>query len=1196
MASRLDRIKAALSEHGPLTVDEIAQETGIQVEGVRKILDRNKTQFTSRRRPAEGHEEGVDEYQVYKPEAVGTGARAIAKGLTKVPGVGALAEGVLSLDEQTRDRERDGHIAGTHETLEEIQEHLERTTGRQATGDEDELRAAYRKHYVWSAEYLYVQFRGIRQLDTLVDLKLEDIYVALEAAPEAPSGAPEPDEAELRQRLLDRDLPDEEREARETQFHELRQQRAAQARPTPAQEVIREKDRLVILGDPGSGKTTLVHYLAQSFARGPDTARQRLGIEEDRLPIVVRVGRFASAIAKTETDYYLCDYIHDAADADHGEGMGEFLLGALERAECVVLLDGLDEIPGSALRVRVANLINHFLGRAEFTGNRVVVTSRIYGYAMCRLHGLSHVVLAPFGRQQIEAFAHQWCGALERALHPDSPDLERAEEDADALCEAIFDRPDVESFASNPLLLTLLALIRRRGVPLPERRVELYELALRTLIETWNEGRAALAGVPLGERLDYQETVRVWAPVALWMHENFPTGAVHRAQLTRRLAEELEGRGHSAEAAETTAESYIESAARQVGLLQARGPEAFAFLHQTFQEYLAAQALASPARDLPARVADRLPDPRWREVLLLCMGFVGAVRRDEETVTDVLEQLLDPEHADEWEPYLLRRLRFAAQCLADRVNIDPSLEQRIVRNVVYAMTQERPLAVLQSLTEAVAGLEHVEPRAETIDALVGVLGGDEIAAGQAAMFLLGNAKSAAPTAAAELRRCRVRTKYFELDIHAWMALARLGAVTAQDAVPARTPAWAWFRVAKLPPGRGLAGRSRGVREGVARRLAQALREGHAGERLAAVRVLRELGEPAASEELLSALVARLRDEAASVRQAAAEALGQLGERAATEAVLSDLLEALKDEEGDMRARAASTLGQLGERAATDPVLTGLLQALGDEDRSVRGRAAEALALLGQRAATEPVLTGLLHALGDEDISVRGHAACALAVRGEGAATERVLTGLLDALGDEDRHVRASAASALLLLGEEGPTEPVLTGLVHALSDEDIRVRGYAAYALAVRGEGAAAGPVLTGLVRRLRDDSTFPRLGAACALGWLGERAATEPVLTGLLDTLEAEETVVRGSAADALGLLGERAATEPVLSGLLQALGDEDAGVRWSAAGALANLVKGRRGLKLARQLRERLEASEDEKEQDGCYAAIWYLLEASG
>ena len=59
-----------------------------------------------------------------------------------------------------------------------------------------------------------------------------------------------------------------------------------------------------------------------------------------------------------------------------------------------------------------------------------------------------------------------------------------------SLIEALDANPGVANLASNPLLLTILALIKRQGVSLPNRRVELYELYLKTLISAWSKARA----------------------------------------------------------------------------------------------------------------------------------------------------------------------------------------------------------------------------------------------------------------------------------------------------------------------------------------------------------------------------------------------------------------------------------------------------------------------------------------------------------------------------------------------------------------------------------------------------------------------------------------------------------------------------------------------------------------------------------
>lgn len=65
------------------------------------------------------------------------------------------------------------------------------------------------------------------------------------------------------------------------------------------------------------------------------------------------------------------------------------------------------------------------------------------------------------------------------------------------------------------------------------------------------------------------------------------------------------------------------------------------------------------------------------------------------------------------------------------------------------------------------------------------------------------------------------------------------------------------------------------------------------------------------------------------------------------------------------------------------------------------------------------------------------------------------------------------------------------------------------------------------------------------------------------------------------------------MLTALRQALGDASSTVRIRAAEALGKLVSAPTRAPLARRLRDRLEASHDPNERDGCYLAIWYLLE---
>ena len=115
----------------------------------------------------------------------------------------------------------------------------------------------------------------------------------------------------------------------------------------------------------------------------------------------------------------------------------------------------------------------------------------------------------------------EFANRVERAATGDAALAAReAEREREELLEAVRRNPGVRSLATNPLLLTILAVMKRQGVALPERRAELYQTYVETLLRGWNLVRS-LAGRSSRD-VDLAETLKVLAPLALWMHETSP--------------------------------------------------------------------------------------------------------------------------------------------------------------------------------------------------------------------------------------------------------------------------------------------------------------------------------------------------------------------------------------------------------------------------------------------------------------------------------------------------------------------------------------------------------------------------------------------------------------------------------------------------------------------------------------------------
>jgi len=100
----------------------------------------------------------------------------------------------------------------------------------------------------------------------------------------------------------------------------------------------------------------------------------------------------------------------------------------------------------------------------------------------------AHYTLQELSETDIRCFLESWCPAVEMALSPEDVATTRetrAKYEMADLMNAIQTVPGVRRLAATPLLLRILAQLHRAGVPLPQRRVALYNQVVETLTQTW---------------------------------------------------------------------------------------------------------------------------------------------------------------------------------------------------------------------------------------------------------------------------------------------------------------------------------------------------------------------------------------------------------------------------------------------------------------------------------------------------------------------------------------------------------------------------------------------------------------------------------------------------------------------------------------------------------------------------------------
>jgi formylglycine-generating enzyme required for sulfatase activity len=190
--------------------------------------------------------------------------------------------------------------------------------------------------------------------------------------------------------------------------------------------------------------------------------------------------------------------------------------------------------------------------------------------------------------------------------------------------------------ARNPVMLTALAVVHWNEKRLPEQRADLYESIL-----TWlSRSREQRPGRPTPECC-----VGLLQNLALGMQDH-PHG--RQAQVRRRwAAEQIAGGFREHEAPHeriAAAERFLADEELDSGIVVARGEDDVRFWHLTFQEYLAARALAASEDDVRRErllATEKLFRPEWREVFLLLAGVLHhhGMERVDQMIRVVLDRL-----------------------------------------------------------------------------------------------------------------------------------------------------------------------------------------------------------------------------------------------------------------------------------------------------------------------------------------------------------------------------------------------------------------------------------------------------------------------------------------------------------------------------------------------------------------------------
>ena len=428
--------------------------------------------------------------------------------------------------------------------------------------------------------------------------------------------------------------------------------------------------RLMLLGAPGSGKSTFVNHLLLCLAEA--ALAERNGETETRaawlarlpewnagalLPVRVILRDFAAHVASSAETQPLV-LLHDflLATSKPHEAAVEPLLAALSNGGAILLFDGLDEVVGNAVLERVASVIN--IAASTYTRSPVLVTCRVRDYGenpRRQIGGLSVDTLASLDNAQINQFVEAWYAELAatgRQMLGTPGELR----------QAIGARPELRRISGTPLLLTMMAVVHAGFGKLPDARALLYAECIDLLLLRWRKEPdkpdvLAQLGLP---QFGQGELLKLMAELGFLAHEAARRDKANRnepADLSREQVLQTLERTFATYAPgdEARRDALVGLVLREIagrnGLLLKRSAEqgeAYAFPHRTFQEFLAGYHLKAQ-KDYLKLCRERAAQPHWHEALTLMVSYQalhdGEIERPigltrELLTQDTLEQTL----------------------------------------------------------------------------------------------------------------------------------------------------------------------------------------------------------------------------------------------------------------------------------------------------------------------------------------------------------------------------------------------------------------------------------------------------------------------------------------------------------------------------------------------------------------------------
>ena len=382
--------------------------------------------------------------------------------------------------------------------------------------------------------------------------------------------------------------------------------------------------RNLIIGEPGSGKSSLLRYIATDLLSENPSLNILAEQWGNFLPVFIPFAAWtkmidASGVAAQSIKGMAIDWLK-SIDANKQIPLIE---EALEDKRLLLLIDGLDEYSNEGSATMALNRMEAFIASHDVT---IVATSRPHSLERLTMSTEDWQCgsISNLSKKQQESLATLWFHVHSANENP-AKDLATIKIEIPKKVEAFFveikKSPQLYGLVKNPMQLSLLILFKIQNIRLPGGRFEAYKTLTEYLVSKRPLFRDAASGVASNQYPKIEDILNALAQLAYCMHVNCPEGILNKVTCLKTLIEYFEdpvaGMGLDRSNASINAQHILDLATDNYGVLIYRTNDDLGFFHRSIEEYLVSRSLIrQPLETQVEIVGSHCSDPLWREPIL----------------------------------------------------------------------------------------------------------------------------------------------------------------------------------------------------------------------------------------------------------------------------------------------------------------------------------------------------------------------------------------------------------------------------------------------------------------------------------------------------------------------------------------------------------------------------------------------------